>query len=241
MSQARAIFISGWGTRNDVWTPLVECFTRRPTERRIPWWDCLGEGEDDNALLKALRGSDEAVVLVGWSLGGIMALAAATRRRDRVAGLVLISSAARMTATEDCPGVDPHALRAVRMELALRSSEALRSFAELCVAPSGDDAFRDTFLAQASRIEAGLLEAGVQYLERTDLRRELASLDVPALVIHGADDRVIPPASARYLADALPRARLFLVPDGSHALVSGAALLHVAREIESFLDEHFGP
>lgn len=46
----------------------------------------------------------------------------------------------------------------------------------------------------------------------------LHRVTVPCLVIHGEDDRVWPPANARYLADHLPEARLELVPGAAHML-----------------------
>jgi len=53
-------------------------------------------------------------------------------------------------------------------------------------------------------------------MTRPDSRGLLAGLDLPALVIHGADDAVMPPGEARALALALPRGELLEVPDAGH-------------------------
>ena len=52
--------------------------------------------------------------------------------------------------------------------------------------------------------------------KRPDSRGLLADLDLPALVIVGAEDRVTPPEEARALATALPRAQLVVVPNSGH-------------------------
>jgi pimeloyl-ACP methyl ester carboxylesterase len=48
-----------------------------------------------------------------------------------------------------------------------------------------------------------------------DWRSQLASLEVPTLVVHGAED-LIPLESSREWAAALPNARLLLIPDAGH-------------------------
>src|SRR5207244_3889451 len=50
--------------------------------------------------------------------------------------------------------------------------------------------------------------AFVRFLERVDARPALAHLDVPTLVIAGAQDRVTPPVRSREIAATLPDARL---------------------------------
>jgi pimeloyl-ACP methyl ester carboxylesterase len=39
---------------------------------------------------------------------------------------------------------------------------------------------------------------------------------VPTLVLHGLEDRLVDPTNAKILADAIPGARLELLPDASH-------------------------
>jgi len=51
-----------------------------------------------------------------------------------------------------------------------------------------------------------------------DVRRQLAAITVPTIVLHGARDRLLPPDSARVLAAGLPDADLRIVPDAGHLL-----------------------
>jgi len=234
VSKTRLIFISGWGTTNDVWDPLIDAFATPPDELRIPWWDCLGESEDDNALLRALAEDKTDNIIVGWSIGGIMALSAAIAKPERVAGLVLLSTTARMIATDNHPGSNPRMLRAMRLKMRREKENVLRSFAELCVAPSGCDGFCDVFVRRAGRMDTKILDAGLRYLEDTDLRSELGMIDTPALIIHGAADGVIPIAAAQCLADAMPDAKLRVIDDGAHALFCDTDPKLIAEEIESF-------
>jgi pimeloyl-ACP methyl ester esterase len=175
---------------------------------------------DVSALFDAL--ALERAVLLGWSLGAEVALAAAPLLRGRLAGLVLVSGTPRFTEGEGWP----HGLPARSVEgLALR----VRRDAPRAVARFFDGMFVDGELdapgrARADRVRAavpaadpGALLSGLDVLAREDLRAGLPALDVPALLVHGDRDPVCPPGAARAMAAAIPRARLALLPGAGHA------------------------
>ena len=65
------------------------------------------------------------------------------------------------------------------------------------------------------RTESRRLAAFQQSLDGWDWRSELSTLPVPTLVVHGARD-AIPLASARAWVEALPNARLLVLPEADH-------------------------
>lgn len=48
------------------------------------------------------------------------------------------------------------------------------------------------------------------------LSPHLSKFAVPTLVLHGEDDKVVPPANARYMASQIPNADLVMIPDCGH-------------------------
>ena len=52
--------------------------------------------------------------------------------------------------------------------------------------------------------------------DRPDSTPDLPGLAVPALVIHGEDDQLIPSSEAEAMAAALPEAELVIVPGAGH-------------------------
>lgn len=177
---------------------------------------------DLGALLDAL--ALERAVVLGWSLGAQVALAAAAdpKVRARVAALVLVSATPRFTEGEGWP----HGLPARSVEgLAAR----VRRDAAKAVARFFDGMFVDGELdapgrARAEAVRAAVppadpaaLLSGLDVLARADLRAALPALDVPALVVHGDRDPVCPPGAARATAAAIPGARLALLPGAGHA------------------------
>ena len=53
-------------------------------------------------------------------------------------------------------------------------------------------------------------------LGATDLTARLPSIDVPTLVVHGADDEVVPLATARAMVSAIPGAQLVILDGAGH-------------------------
>jgi len=76
--------------------------------------------------------------------------------------------------------------------------------------------------------------------DRPDSSSVLTRLDVPALVIAGQEDSVVPPDEAGAIAAALPRARLAVIPQAGHT-PSVERPIPTAEAILAFMREHFPP
>ena len=64
---------------------------------------------------------------------------------------------------------------------------------------------------------ATLRHVGRDFTDRADAyRRAMATLDAPVLLIHGQDDRVVPPSHVASAIDAFPRATVRWVPRCGH-------------------------
>jgi pimeloyl-ACP methyl ester carboxylesterase len=77
---------------------------------------------------------------------------------------------------------------------------------------------------------AGQLQAVLAH----DVADQLDRIHMPTLVLHGADDRLIPVENGRLLAEAIPGARLILYPEAGHLFFIERAE-EVNRDIRAFL------
>ncbi|MDE3087556.1 MAG: alpha/beta fold hydrolase [Acidobacteriota bacterium] len=145
---------------------------------------------DDAAALLAELGVTKAAV-VGYSMGGRVALALALRHPEAVDRLVLAATSARTPARSS-----PWRWFVV---------EVVGRF-PLFRAIDGQPRAAFEHQRQASR--------------RFDCADRLGSLSVPALVLHGTRDRIVPVALARELEAGIPGARLVTVPGGHGALLT---------------------
>lgn len=172
----------------------------------------------------AAAAAPEGAVLLGWSLGAqvvLAALAAHPPLRARTRGVVLLGATPRFTNGDGWPHGQP--LRAVE-GLALRvrraPAKALARFLDDCFAPGELDAAGEARVAPLRAAPAPSPEvalAGLELLATADLRAALTGLDLPALVLHGEADAIVPVGAGRALAAALPRARLLTWPGLGHA------------------------
>ena len=177
-------------------------------------------------------------VLVGNSMGGMISILLAHARPDTVAGLVLVDPSmpvprqrpdlrvAASFAIYAAPGLGELSLAATRSRttpreqvervLGLCFADPGRASAEVTEASVELAAYRRTVpgtehaFLQAARSLAGVLARPGRY------RAMMTGLDMPVLLIHGEQDRLVPVAAARHAAAAYPRWDITLLPGVGH-------------------------
>lgn len=150
--------------------------------------------DDLLALLDALR--VERAHLLGYSLGGGVALQLWQRAPGRVASLTLLSS----IGVQELELLGDHALNHGLHLLQLGALQAL----DLCVPHFG-----------ATRAFQRALNYARNFSEtdQRPLRELLSRYDGPALVVHGQDDFLVPPEAARESHRLLPQSALWMATD----------------------------
>ncbi len=121
----------------------------------------------------------------------------------------------------------------IAIELCLARPERARSLTVIAGRPAGRSRLRIRLLARIAAVAerdggGGIrrqLEAGNGY----DVRGRLADVSVPALVLHGQRDRVVPIADSRELSRLIPGAELDLMPGGHLAVMRAQADTYAER------------
>lgn len=167
-------------------------------------------------------GLSRRVHLLGWSMGGLAALALASAQPQCVATLTLIASTPRFLAAADWPhGLDPAVLDGFAARLRVSPARTIEEFLELQVRGSAHGAGTLRALHAAIAAQGGAspaaLAGGLELLRGTDLRPRLADIAAPTLVIVGQYDRITPPDAGRALAAALPSATCREIARAGHA------------------------
>jgi class 3 adenylate cyclase len=191
--------------------------------------------DDVRAVMDAV-GSRRAA-LFGLSEGASLSVVFAATYPERTAALVLRSPLARVLWAPDYPWgrTDDEYEREIERELRVYGSraQALESVRTLGQFDSEQaDAFVDYLRYSAS---PGMLEALLRMNKEIDVRQVLPAVRVPTLVLHGAEDEVVPPAAARHVAERIPGARYVELPGVGHLAISGARADRIFDEARSFL------
>jgi pimeloyl-ACP methyl ester carboxylesterase len=176
-------------------------------------------------------------VLVGWSYGGLVVSdSLATRGTDDLAGVVIVGGASGI-GTDDASGYLADAFVDLFPELlstdAAESVASLDTFVRPCV--HGDPSTHERYLLLGSNVvvpayvRAGLLEREAEHHEA------LADLDVPALLAHGEQDRVVRPETTEDHAELISDVEVSWYPDVGHSSFREAPE-RFNRELRAFTD-----
>jgi pimeloyl-[acyl-carrier protein] methyl ester esterase len=192
------------------------------------------------ALGAALAASAQRLTVVGWSLGGLIAMRWALAQPECVARLVLIAATPRFVASEDWPhAMATETLARFGEELRIAWKPTVQRFLALQV--RGSEHGRATLALMREQLFARgepspeTLAGALAVLACTDLRADLAALTQPTLVVVGSRDTLALPGAGAWLAEHLPNAKCVSVPGAAHA----PFLSHpeaFAAAVESFLD-----
>lgn len=217
----------------EAWTPVAEAFSEA---RLLEHSEHSYEGR-----LAEIADAGEGAVVVGYSLGGRLALRAVLRDPERYAGVVTVGATA---------GIDDPAIRSARAE----ADDRLASWMEAALiedivsvwerqplfADQSEaliEAQRPGRLAQDPRALAAVLRSAGQGVLKP-VWHELLGLELPVLALAGARDEGYTSA-ARRIADMAPRGQAVIIEDAGHA----AQLQRpgeVARLLADFADQHVG-
>ncbi len=234
-----------------MWNGLLQ---HLPPQLRVLRWDARGHGHSAAPLapwsMGALVGDAEAVidffgirdaVMVGMSMGGLVAQGLAVKRLDLVRGLVLSNTAARIGSPTQWTARAAQA-RDGGME-AVADDLLMRWFSRNARARGLDADWRPRLLACNAESYAATCEA----LSGADFYTTTSGLRLPVLGIAGSEDGSTPPDLIRETVDLVPGSRFHLIRRQGHVPVIedpagyGALLTGFLRDIGHIRSVAAGP
>lgn len=242
------VLLHGWAMHSGVWGPALARLARR---RRVHAADLPGHGRSaplatftlDGAVAeldRAFEGERAPLTVLGWSLGGLVALVWALSRPARVARLVLVCTTPRFVAGDGWErAMSPETLRRFGDDLHVAWRATVLRFLTLQMRGSEHGhaalaALRHELFARGEPSRRGLAEA-LDALAGADLRADVRRVFQPALVVSGDRDALTPASAGLWLAEALPAGRHEPIRGAAHVpfLSHGDAFHHA---VEGFLD-----
>jgi pimeloyl-ACP methyl ester carboxylesterase len=178
---------------------------------------CTIEGMADAVLRELDRLKVRKCHVVGFSMGGYIALDIAIRHPERVNRMVLLDTRAEADTPQGRDG---------RMAL-LNEMKGKAGVKVL------SNAMMPNLLTEATRTNRPLLAEEVRNMmmrqpldgeraammalaERPDRRKDLGHIKAHTLILVGEHDKVTPPASAQVLADGIKASKLEVIPGAAH-------------------------
>ena len=220
--------LHGWGMNANIWQPILGLLSEQQRARvntlNLPGY--AGEPNLSNYDLPSLaKWLDDKIsqpaIVIGWSLGGLVAQQFALDFPEKVLRLGLIGSSPKFLADDNWPGIKPEVLGLFASQLVKSHNKTIERF--LAIQALGSDTakqdikqIRDLVLA-AQEPEAVALSEGLKLLETQDLRARWNSLHCPIYCLFGRLDSLVPNRAIELIAELAPELELDVIKKASHA------------------------
>lgn len=221
------VMLHGWGMHSGIWSDtamqLAEHF-------QVHCVDLPGHGASsplksftlDGVAEQLARQFVQPVAVLGWSLGGQIALHWAAREPQKIKRLMLVTSTPCFANRDDWTfGMPQETLQLFAADLEKNHAATLRRFLALQVRGSEGErellaVLRETLFSRGEpQLEA--LRAGLNILQDADQRGELQNIKQPTLLIAGERDKLTPPQASHYMAQTMPNASMVEIKGAAHA------------------------
>ena len=219
------LFLHGLGGDRDSFAPQLDHFAER---HECVSWTMPGYGDSDPldaltfpALAEAAcgllddHGIDRAVV-VGQSLGGMVAQQMAIAHAERVAGLVLVATTAAFGKPGSAFNDEFLAARLAPIEAGNSPADLAPGIVDSIVAAGASAAARAHAVASMSRIAPAPYARSIECLVTWDGRERLPAVSVPTLCVAGGEDTNSPVRAMERLAESIPGATLEVIAAAGH-------------------------
>jgi len=214
--QRTLIFVHGAGGSHLHWPPQL----RRLTGANTYALDLPGHGQSEGQGRKSISAYADfvaafletlelkKVILVGHSMGGATALDFVLRYRERLAGLVLVGSGARLR-------VAPAILDGIHRDF----QAAVRLICDYAFALDAPEQLKRLGQHQMEQTHPDVLYGDFAACDAFDVMDRLGGIRCPTLAICGTADRLTPPKYSTYLRDHIPGAQLVLIEGAGHMVM----------------------
>lgn len=240
------VFLHGIGSASDSWAAQLDHFSQF---RRAVAWDAPGYGGSDRLEPEAPSPADyaevlddwlsaigiERAVIVGNSLGSLMAAGFVRRCPQRVAMLVLSDIATGHGRMDPAERVEKLSARLADVEK-LGPAGMAKARAPRLLAKGADRAVLARITEIMGRIDPAGYAQAARMLSAGDIFKELAFWRGPTLVLCGAEDIITPPDQNMAVARAVPDASYREIPGAGHVPFAEAPE-EFNRLIDGFLTE----
>jgi pimeloyl-ACP methyl ester carboxylesterase len=199
----------------------------------VPGPATLEERTDDLLAVMDAAESERAAIF-GVSEGGAMAALFAATHPERTASLVLYGAWPRMLKAPDYPfGAEPEQLERL-IALADRWGDGV-GLSSWAPARANDPRARESWARfQRAAASPGMVRNLFRLYPEIDIRGILPSIRAETLVLHRAEDRIVPVECGRYLAEHIPGARFVELPGEDHLWIAGDSDA-ILDEVEEFI------
>lgn len=226
------VFVHGAGGSSQSWSEQLSIFDTRYNSLAM---DLPGHGKSEGSLLSNILDmaqfiydfiealSLEEFVLVGHSMGGAIAQEFVLQYPEKLRGLILIATGARLKVSQEVLGT----LAAGRMPF---------KDVNHLYGSSTPDNQRNEAMREMSELSPAILWADFEACNKFDRVLSVEKIQVPSLIIIGDEDVMTPLKYSQFLTSNLPYSQLKIIKGAGHMCMLEKPI-EVTTEIERFIED----
>lgn len=182
------VFFHGWGFDHRIWLEISEAIEDR---YQLYLVDLPGFGRSSAMNWEAFKQKllaqlPEKFVLIGWSMGGLLAMRLGLEESNRLTHLISICSSPRFIKEEQWPGVEKAVFDGFFSNLSQDPQKTISQFVNLQL-QNFSHRYENKYLPEPASLRFGL-----EILESWDLRQELIHFTKPTCFMFGRLDAITP-------------------------------------------------
>lgn len=222
------VLLHGWGLNSGVWHAIVDLLAPfyRVTTIDLPGFGVNQAQMPDSYSLENLAKGIESImpeqaILLGWSLGGLVAQQIAFRSPQKVSQLILLATSPCFIAQAQWPGIKIPILANFKQQLLENAGATISRF--LAIQAMGSPSAKQDVKLIKQYIDSYplanplALSAGLELLASSDLRLEFSALNMPCYVLLGRLDSLVPVKLKDCINQLNPAVQVRVFDHSSHA------------------------
>lgn len=222
------VILHGWGVNSGVFKHLLE---HLPDYLRVRLIDLPGFGSNNHLDIADIEfdvlcdciaaALPERSILMGWSLGGLIAQQIALNHPKKLAAVIQVCSSPKFVADENWHGIKPQVLDQFSQQLSDDIAQTIDRF--LAIQAMGSKTARQDIKSLREMVlnsglpNLGALIKGLTFLHSVDLREHIIQCHVATLRIFGAKDSLVPLKCLEALEELCPNSHKAVLSAASHA------------------------
>lgn len=220
--------IHGWGMNQAVWQiiekELKQDFNLFPID--IPGYGNHTGCFPDNYSLENIsdqicQNIEQPGIILGWSLGGLIAQYIAINYPSKCLALVTVASTSHFQQAEEWPGIKPQVLSTFQQQLSQDYSKTLDRF--LAIQMMGSETAKQDIktlkqlLSRYPMPSTHVLSQGLKLLETVNLNAQISKIQQPSLRLYGRLDSLVPIKAVTKIEKLAPKSQSYIFAKASHA------------------------
>jgi pimeloyl-ACP methyl ester carboxylesterase len=150
----------------------------------------------------------EKPVLCGHSMGGALTQLYALKNPDKLAGIVLVGTGARLR-------VNPMILNMLLNDF----DGYVNAVGEIMFHGDADETLREASRVEVRKCPATITHRDYSFCDEFDIMDRMGDIKIPTLIIVGDSDALTPVKYSQYMADRIDGSEMHIVPKAGHSVM----------------------